>query len=559
MISAIESALRPDGIANGVVVDSHYDSGLANQLRGLTSTMLLAEHWGRDLYVNWGDNQDVGAITRLADILDAPIFKSTEVTRSKLSRLQMWFCYYERRGLLALRHRIPRKLATVHQFNHLGCDMIATALSRRCTPVISSYYSFFPDRISHLEFYRRRHSIYSRFVLEEASRRKIDEFTGAEFTGPMIGVHLRTGISVRNRETMQMDANPYWFGRGVRFDLFYDMLDREIEHFPETRIFLATDNTHEAQPLTQRYADRICSAPKKTTDGMVDRFSLEDQRGALVDLYLLSRCGKIIGTYNSTFSYEAAVWGDRPFVEVCLSGMRQQYEIAPGKSLLIDFRDNRGPSESCLADGGVQCGSGDFWKDHFHRSPTETSLLPLKESVPGHAAMLLILETLSRVRRPVIVDVGARTGACSLLTRFLHGSVAYAFETNPDEQELLRSNIALNTLEDRVFVKEARFLDEPDRWAREWAKVDLLRIGKGAFEAMSGPSRPGNCAKRETAALNSEALRAFLTKFVPAVLIEDGVETDRARRAWYEPLRATLESLGYQARMMDGFSLHLDR
>lgn len=61
-------------------------------------------------------------------------------------------------------------------------------------------------------------------------------------------------------------------------------------------------------------------------------------------------------------------------------------------------------------------------------------------------------EQLLVIERPVLIDVGASTGCYSLLAAHHPGLTVYAFEPVPLTAEVLRENVRLNGLEDRVHV-----------------------------------------------------------------------------------------------------------
>jgi len=61
-------------------------------------------------------------------------------------------------------------------------------------------------------------------------------------------------------------------------------------------------------------------------------------------------------------------------------------------------------------------------------------------------------EKTQRIKRPGVLDIGANTGSFSLLPKFHEGMRVHAFEPSPRALELLRSNVKLNSLEERVFI-----------------------------------------------------------------------------------------------------------
>jgi len=168
---------------------------------------------------------------------------------------------------------------------------------------------------------------------------------------------------------------------------------------------------------------------------MVDRFSIEGHKEALIDLYLLAGTQKILGTKQSTFSYEAAVMGDVPFIEISGKGLRQEYNLVYDKRVIIDFRDN---------------GIRDFSKEMIYDKRSKESFKVV--DVEGKALLEFAYDELKKMDRPCVMDVGACTGAFALLTKFVDGCRVYAFEPDESLADLLRFNLRLNNVEDRVEV-----------------------------------------------------------------------------------------------------------
>lgn len=108
----------------------------------------------------------------------------------------------------------------------------------------------------------------------------------------VIGIHIRRTDnieSVRNSPT----------------ELFVQKMNEEIETMKAVRFFLATDSSQEEALLKERFGNRIIINPKTS----IDRNNPIAIQEALLDLYSLSRCWKIYGSYYSSFSDVAAVWG----------------------------------------------------------------------------------------------------------------------------------------------------------------------------------------------------------------------------------------------------------
>jgi hypothetical protein len=82
---------------------------------------------------------------------------------------------------------------------------------------------------------------------------------------------------------------------------FVAQMKCELDESPHTRFFLATDDTAEEKHLEALFPGRILTYRKRTRD----RNRREGIEDAVVDLYCLARCRKIIASHKSSFSETA--------------------------------------------------------------------------------------------------------------------------------------------------------------------------------------------------------------------------------------------------------------
>lgn len=109
-----------------------------------------------------------------------------------------------------------------------------------------------------------------------------------------IGVHIRRGDNM-----VSIMESP--------LTLFIREMDKAIKENPYTKFYLATDSEKEQAVLEERYKDRILIYKKRS----LDRNSSTAIVDAMVDLYNLARCKKILGSYYSSFSQIAALIGNQ--------------------------------------------------------------------------------------------------------------------------------------------------------------------------------------------------------------------------------------------------------
>ena len=135
-----------------------------------------------------------------------------------------------------------------------------------------------------------------REIIERESE-KIDDNT--------IGLHVRRGDFQNKKYVSRMGSD----------DKFFSLIEEEIKKNKNVKFFLATDGINTEDIFKRKFRDRIIIYQKREkgifhTNGKkipVSRDSVIGSQDALVDIYLLSKCSKIIGTKLSTFT-EWAWW-----------------------------------------------------------------------------------------------------------------------------------------------------------------------------------------------------------------------------------------------------------
>ena len=107
-----------------------------------------------------------------------------------------------------------------------------------------------------------------------------------------IGIHIRR---VDNEKSIKYSPST----------LFFDKIDEKLRLEPSTRFYLATDDSDEEKAFINKYGDSIIVYHKSS----LDRNNPMAIHDAAIDLYLLSCCKEIYGSYYSSFSDTAALWG----------------------------------------------------------------------------------------------------------------------------------------------------------------------------------------------------------------------------------------------------------
>jgi hypothetical protein len=123
------------------------------------------------------------------------------------------------------------------------------------------------------------------------------------FGDTTIGVHIRR---TDNRRSLVYSPD----------DAFISAMRHEINEKPSVMFYLATDDIRVKRTFTGIFGDRIL-----TTQVQMSRNDEQGIRDALVELYVLSRTQKILGSYWSSYSKVAAELGGIPLTRVIKQDM----------------------------------------------------------------------------------------------------------------------------------------------------------------------------------------------------------------------------------------------
>ena len=94
--------------------------------------------------------------------------------------------------------------------------------------------------------------------------------------------------------------------------LFFAKVEEELKANPQMKFYLATDDPNEEKAFIEKFGKSILIYQKHS----LDRNNPIAIKDALVDLYNLSHCRKIYGSYWSSFSDTAALWSGVEKIEL---------------------------------------------------------------------------------------------------------------------------------------------------------------------------------------------------------------------------------------------------
>lgn len=253
--------------------------GLANRMKAIDSAVALAKDAHKELRIIWF--KDWGLNCRFDELFQPLALPGVEVKDASLFDLLI----YDRPR--KKNFRLPRLFQRLlfdqciyeeeaTRLFYEGFDFRSWAEGRRA--YIASCVYFYPQGAGKL---------FSIFHPIEALQQKIDE-SCSRFGEHTLGVHIR-----RTDNVASISQSPT--------ELFIARMEEEIGRHEDTVFYLATDSEEDKKQLKERFGERIVASPRKA-----DRGSVEGMQDALVELYILSRTGRILGSMQSSYSETAA-------------------------------------------------------------------------------------------------------------------------------------------------------------------------------------------------------------------------------------------------------------
>lgn len=253
--------------------------GLCNRLRAIASTYQTAKRSNCALRVVW--NRYDGMNARFSDL-----FKPIENDNITLEDNNAWIYrinrrqdYYVRQPLLKLKYDSIYFQPSSFNDSYLELTEKMKAckdnnlLSISGSPLCKDY------------------PLAGMFIPADDIAERIQETT-SKFSSNTIGIHIRRTDCVES-----IDKSPT--------QAFMKKIDEEIAHDENSVFYLASDDNKVKEQLKSAYGNRII-----TTIDNTQRDNIEGIKFAVYDLFCLSHTSKIIGSYYSSYTQEAARLGN---------------------------------------------------------------------------------------------------------------------------------------------------------------------------------------------------------------------------------------------------------
>ncbi len=241
-------------------------AGLCNRLIALDSSIAFSRDTKQTLHVTWRLNKDCNC--KFSDLFEIPEgingldethWSVPRIIKEKAKRV---LCYFGWRKLYE-----SKQVRSINTYDLNFSNDKKTIHFRTC-----------------YEFYKSSLPM-KRFTPKATIQKKIETYRNDN----AIGVHIRRTDNINSIQESPIEA-------------FYDLMDKEIKKNDKILFFLCTDDPIIEKQVCERYQGRIYSHPKRS----LDRNTPEAIEDAVIDLYSMGNCQKIIGSECSTFTKFAA-------------------------------------------------------------------------------------------------------------------------------------------------------------------------------------------------------------------------------------------------------------
>ena len=265
-------------------------AGLCNRMRAIASAKRLIKYTGHKLRIIWV--HDDGLSAHFKDLFE----KDDNCDYIELKRIKPNLLTKLYIGLNTGNSKIPlvnkiHKCKFSKTYQNVGYD----AFNIKDIEKISLLDNIFIS--SHSPFFQSEKNSYSCFIPTTTIRNKVLALS-KNFNSSTYGLHIRRSDNEHSISNSPLSA-------------FIKIIRHHLKNEPAAIFFLASDCKEVKEELILLFPEKIVYQEIQPT-----RSSLIGMHDAMIDLYLLSRCTLLYGSYWSSFSETAAAIGDIEYVTV---------------------------------------------------------------------------------------------------------------------------------------------------------------------------------------------------------------------------------------------------
>jgi hypothetical protein len=256
--------------------------GLANRLRLLASAERVARHLDQPFALYWPSREECGCA--FGDLFENDVRQMTDQTMAGFGPAVL---YTDDRIANRTHYLVQDLIARQHNAPHIviySCGFVGFV-----DEAVGNHDSQLPAA------FRREMVAYHRALRPLAQlRERVERFAAEAITPPTVGVHVR-----RN--------DHQWSRARSTNERFFLRMDQLVRQDDRTTFLLATDCPQTERLFIDRFNGRVTVYPKRvaravTTMKAPDRATVEGVQDALIDILLLARTSRVLGSYGSTFS-----------------------------------------------------------------------------------------------------------------------------------------------------------------------------------------------------------------------------------------------------------------
>lgn len=259
-------------------------AGLGNKLLGLSSAFSVAQELNRELVVMW--KREVGCNVRAEELFDLPM-QVIEISENG----------YSKEPIAHLRGNQLKKKWRGKASRFLECGDVEDIKKKEGFAGILKVIEKEP--VIYLKSFGpicELDAASFSFLKPSANIEKKGSPLFSQLDANTVGVHVR-----RTDHTEAIANSP--------LSLFIRRMQNEVELNPKTGFFVATDDETVKAELREGLPGIKLIFNES---GIIDRNSKEGLEDAFIEMLSLSRCRKILGSFNSTFSLIPSYIGNIP-------------------------------------------------------------------------------------------------------------------------------------------------------------------------------------------------------------------------------------------------------